>query len=84
MIYRLVLGNITNKKTMMTLTFNTTEKTVSLTESITHKTHLYFLSDVPTVRIENGYYEVMQKDEFDKSYPVFRCPISNTNMRIDK
>lgn len=84
MIYRLVLGNITNKKTMMTLTFNTTEKTVSLTESITHKTHLYFLSDVPTVRIENGYYEVMQKKDGSSALPVLRLPIANTIMVIEK
>jgi hypothetical protein len=29
-------------------------------------------------------YEVMQKDEFDKSTPVLRLPIANTNMVIKK
>jgi hypothetical protein len=30
------------------------------------------------------HYEVMQKDEFEKSFPVLRLPISATNMVITK
>jgi hypothetical protein len=30
------------------------------------------------------HFEIMQKDEFDKSLPVLRLPIAGTNMLIKK
>lgn len=67
---------------MQLLTFNTTQKEVTLYTSDGKLDQVW--KSVPTVKILEGYYEVIQRDEFDKSYPVFRCPISNTNMRIDR
>lgn len=71
---------------MQTLVFNTTRKTVKIYEGLTPKDGLliYNLEQVPTVKPIEGYYEVMQKDEFEKSMPVLRLPISNTNMVISK
>jgi hypothetical protein len=65
-----------------TLVFNTTEKTVSLLSG-DDGFNLYSFKDVPTVRIENGYYEVMQKSE-GSVIPVLRVPVANTNMLIEK
>ena len=67
---------------MQLLTFNTTQKEATLHTSDGKLDQVW--KSVPTVKILEGYYEVIQRDEFDKSYPVFRCPISNTNMRIDR
>lgn len=67
---------------MQLLTFNTTLKEATLYTSDGKLDQVW--KSVPTVKILEGYYEVIQRDEFDKSYPVFRCPISNTNMRIDR
>jgi hypothetical protein len=39
--------------------------------------------NVPTVKIETGYYEVMQKTETGV-VPVLRVPMANTNMLIQK
>ena len=39
---------------------------------------------VPTVKIYDGYYEVKQKDEDEKTYPVARFPVNGTNMFIEK
>jgi hypothetical protein len=39
---------------------------------------------VPTVKIYDGYYEVKQKDEDEKTYPVARFPVNQTNMFIEK
>ena len=44
---------------MQTLMFNSTEKTAVLEEGI-RGMELISFKHVPTVRIENGYYEVMQ------------------------
>jgi hypothetical protein len=42
-------------------------------------------TDVPTVRMSDGYYEVMKKDELnDRNIPVLRVPISATNMVIER
>lgn len=67
---------------MQLLTFNTTLKEATLHTSDGKLDQVW--KNVPTVKIQDGFYEIIQKDEFDKNYPVFRCPISNTNMRIDK
>ena len=40
--------------------------------------------NVPTVRVEANFYEVMQKINDTQSIPVFRAPIANTNMVIVK
>jgi hypothetical protein len=63
---------------MIKLTFYTTEKEVTVDmgdfsqESYT---------DVPTVQVRDGYYEVMKKDG-EKSKPILRVPISQTIMYI--
>lgn len=68
---------------MQTLVFNTTTKTVSVTFNDGSSK---VFEDVPTVKVrEEGFYEVMQKDEFEeKNFPVLRLPISNTNMEIKR
>lgn len=70
---------------MQTLVFNTTTKTVKLFESQKNSgpTILEY-SSIPTVKVLEGYYEVIQSDEFEKKYPILRLPISNTNMIIEK
>jgi hypothetical protein len=67
---------------MQLLVFNTTTKSAKLYDPNGVITSLW--DNVPTVKVQEGFYEVIQKDEFDKNYPVFRCPISNTNMKIEK
>jgi hypothetical protein len=70
---------------MQTLIFNTTTKTVKLYEGKMLDTEiLAHFDNVPTVKTLENHYEVMQKDEFDKSFPVLRVPITNTNMFIKK
>jgi len=65
------------------LVFNSTEKTVTLNKGFEGQ-QLTF-SNVPTVKVENGYYEVMQKsEETNGVVPVLRVPIANTNMLIQK
>ena len=64
---------------LQTLTFNSTTKTVKL---ITENDYITF-DNVPTVKVENGYYEVVQKTETGV-VPVLRVPIANTNMFIEK
>lgn len=69
---------------MQTLIFNTTEKTVKFRNDRQEVTDY---ENVSTVKCsELGFYEVMQKvdDETNSSIPVFRAPISNTNMLIRK
>jgi hypothetical protein len=67
---------------VQTLVFNTTEKTVNLLSGA-DGFNLYSFKDVPTVRIENGYYEIMQKSGISV-IPVLRVPVANTNMLIEK
>lgn len=70
---------------MQTLVFNTTTKTVKLIDSKTGMgAVLLEYSSIPTVKVSEGYYEVIQSDEFEKKYPVLRVPIANTNMIINK
>ena len=68
---------------MQTLVFNTTTKSVKVTEG-NNLTILFQYENVPTVKVLDSFYEVMQKDEFEKSTPVLRLPIANTNMVIKK
>lgn len=70
---------------MQTLVFNTTTKTIKLIDSKTGSgTVLLEYSNIPTVKVLEEYYEVIQSDEFEKKYPVLRVPIANTNMIINK
>ena len=68
---------------MQTLVFNTSTKSVKVTEG-DNLTILFQYENVPTVKVLDSFYEVMQKDEFEKSTPVLRLPIGNTNMVIRK
>ena len=72
---------------MQTLTFNTTAKQVKLLDgprgsSVVTET----FNNVSTVKIEDGFYQVMQKtsDDTNSAIPVMRVPIANTNMIIEK
>jgi hypothetical protein len=72
---------------MQTLTFNTTTKQVKLLDgprgsSVVTET----FNNVSTVKIEDGFYQVMQKtsEDTNSSLPVMRVPIANTNMIIEK
>ena len=71
---------------MQTLTFNSTTKKVQLLSGSRESGILLETFDnVPTVKVENGYYEVMQKlEENGGVVPVLRVPIANTNMTIQK
>lgn len=73
---------------MQTLIFNTTTKNVILLEGLIGKSNvLLTFENISTVKCsELGFYEVMQKVDEDSytSIPVFRAPIANTNMRIEK
>lgn len=70
---------------MQTLVFNTTTRTTKLYEGHPEKSEiLKQISNVPTVKVLESHYEIMQKDEFDKTLPVMRLPIQNTNMIIEK
>lgn len=71
---------------MQTLVFNTKTKNVTLYSEKPGSTILANFSDVPTVKVMESYYEVMQKQTDDNGsenrIPVARFPISNTNMFI--
>jgi hypothetical protein len=73
---------------MQTLVFNTSTKSAKLYVAKAEDSEvLYTYSDVPTVKIEDGYYQVMQVDGTsveEKRVPVARFPIANTNMLIKK
>lgn len=74
---------------MQTLVFNSTLKTVKVYEGTEKSFILYSFENISTVKPkEEGYYEVVQKelheDGLDKSYPIARYPIANTNMIINK
>ena len=72
------------KKKMQTLEFNTSTKTVKLTEGHIEKSNVLFEYDnVTTVKTNSFYYEVMQQTQLGV-VPVLRTPISNTNMVIKK
>jgi hypothetical protein len=69
---------------MQTLVFNTTEKTVKIYEGSKNDSKIIYIKDeVPTVKVERGFYEVMQR-QGETAVPVMRFPISNTNMLIEK
>jgi hypothetical protein len=67
---------------MHILLFNTTTKTVQVTENTKI---LFSYSNVPTVKIrEEGFYEVMRETSNEERLPVARFPIQNTIMLIEK
>ena len=72
---------------MQTLTFNSTEKTVVLQEGARGSRDfggiLETFDNVPTVKVENGYYEVVQI-QGEQKVPVLRVPMANTNMLIQR
>jgi hypothetical protein len=67
---------------MITLTFNSTAKTVR----ITREGFLTEYQDVQTVKVREGFYEIMQRQGTvtESQIPVCRLPIANTIMFIDK
>ena len=70
---------------MQALVFNTTTKTIELYEGFSNEGKTILRMDnISTVKVREDFYEVMQKEEFDKTYPVLRVPILNTNMFIEK
>jgi len=71
---------------MQTLMFNSTIKRVQLWQGSRVDSKLIETFDnVPNVKVENGYYEVMQKsEETNGVVPVLRVPMANTNMLIQK
>jgi len=67
------------------LLFNSTKKTVELSSGFGAGDQLISFDNVPTVKVENGYYEVMQKSgEYTGVVPVLRVPMANTNMLIQR
>jgi hypothetical protein len=69
---------------MQTLTFNSTTKKVQLLSGSRESGMLLETFDnVPTVKIMDGYYEVMQI-QGEQKVPVLRVPMANTNMLIQK
>lgn len=68
---------------MQTLEFNTQTKTVKFYPKDNSGQILNF-NDVQTVSIrEQGFYEVMQLQADSVIRPIFRVPISNTNMFLE-
>lgn len=70
---------------MQTLVFNTTLKSVVLFAGARGDGRsIERFDNVSTVKIQDGFYEVMQKLEEGSlsAIPVMRLPISNTNMVI--
>jgi hypothetical protein len=68
---------------MQLLEFNSTDKTVVLKTGFISGDVIIKFDNVPTVKILDGYYEVMQK-QGESTVPVLRVPILNTNMLIQK
>jgi hypothetical protein len=69
---------------MQTLTFNSTTKKVQLLSGSREPGMLLETFDnVPTVKVENGYYEVVQI-QGEQKVPVLRVPMANTNMLIQR
>ena len=58
------------------------EKTAILYDEKEYTTILYSFDNVPTVKVNDSYYEVMMRKGETSSIPVLRLPIQNTNMVI--
>ena len=69
---------------MQTLIFNSTTKSVQLLSGSRGDSKvLETFDNVPTVKIENGFYEVVQI-QGEQKVPVLRVPMANTNMLIQR
>ena len=69
---------------MQTLIFNSTTKSVQLLSGSRGDSKiLETFENVPTVKIENGFYEVVQI-QGEQKVPVLRVPMANTNMLIQR
>lgn len=72
------------EKDLQSMVFNTNLKEVKFYNGIPERSTLVKVYDnVPTVRENNGYYEVIQMTTGGSRKPVLRVPISNTNMFIE-
>jgi hypothetical protein len=76
---------------MQTLVFNTTLKTAKLYEGNYRDGKILFSFDnISTVKVMEGFYELMQRDEdiesgpMSRVFPVLRVGISSTNMLIER
>lgn len=67
---------------MQTLTFNTTKREVKVVNP--QGEIIFSQTNVPTVKVMDQHYEVYVEDFDGKKIPVFRAPIANTNMIIEK
>jgi hypothetical protein len=70
---------------MQTLIFNTKDKTAGLYSDSTCTIIItnFTFSDVSTITPRSdGYYEIMKMVSINKTIPVARLPIHNTNMLI--
>jgi hypothetical protein len=67
---------------MQTLTFNTTKREVKVVSS--QGEIIFSQTNVPTVKVMDNHYEVYVEEFDGKKIPVFRAPIANTNMFIQK
>jgi hypothetical protein len=67
---------------MQTLTFNTTKREVKVVSS--QGEIIFSQTNVPTVKVMDNHYEVYVEEFDGKKIPVFRAPIANTNMFIEK
>lgn len=69
---------------MQTLIFNSSTKRVELLSGSRGESKiLETFENVPTVKIENGFYEVVQI-QGEQKVPVLRVPMANTNMLIQR
>jgi hypothetical protein len=72
---------------MLTLIFNTTEKTINVKDGYSS---IYEMENITTVKPLDGYYEVMQRVDSEtapsgySAIPVLRLPIASTIMEIVK
>lgn len=74
---------------MQTLLFNTTRKSATLySGKLEGSEVLYRFHNVPTVKKEENYYEIMEEvieaDDNKQRFPIARFPICNTNMIISR
>jgi hypothetical protein len=70
---------------LQTLVFNTATKTVKIYQGAAESSPIVMVfNDVPTVKVMESFYEVMQLESDEKRVPVARFPIANTNMLINK
>jgi len=72
------------------LVFNTSNKTARVFSASMPNEIIFDLENVTTVKLLDGYYEIMQKYDNETSplgysaIPVLRLPIVNTNMVIER